>query len=340
MKKTFIKQRRFLISFLIVFVPLMFISIYKIDYSLTAPGFNDDISSFIIIEDSVWTGSSFHTTSVIALDGITITQYIVGTIANTVEVEEFPEFYEDIDIADLSLMSFLMKYDSLATAIVVGVENAGGTVQYNQFLTVYLTFDTLTPNSLVLGDQIFKVNGDIDTKTALDSIKCGEVAEFTIFRDDEMLTVEATKNQNDNGTCSFGVYLRYYTEITSPDINYQVIDNNTGGPSGGLMQALFIYYSIVETNLNSGLKIAGTGTIDIDGNVGAIGGIREKIITADLNDIDIFFVPHLSDDEDDNYVQALEIYNTLDTDMKLVAVSTFSEAVEYLTIYHSGDNNE
>mgnify|MGYP001017574266 FL=1 len=46
--------------------------------------------------------------------------------------------------------------------------------------------------------------------------------------------------------------------------------------------------------------------------------------------MDIFFVPHLSDSENDNYIKALTIYNKLDTDMILVPVSSFEEALNYL----------
>ncbi len=154
------------------------------------------------------------------------------------------------------------------------------------------------------------------------------------------MTVHAVKNQHDDGTCSFGMYLGYFTELLDTEVDYEIIDTDTSGPSGGLMQALYVYFNLVESDLETGLKIAGTGTIDVFGDVGYIGGIRQKVITASLNNIDIFFVPHLNDDDNDDYIEALEVYNTLDTDMVLVGVSNFAEALEYLNNYTRGDSDE
>ncbi len=340
MKKTFSKYKRLLIAFLLVFIPLMGVSTFKIDYSITAPGFNEDISSFIVIEEAYHTSSSFHTTSVVVLDGVTILQYLLGNIENTVTVENFPDYYDNLDLNDLDKMSYLMKDDSLFTSLLVGIEYAGYNVNYATYLTVYLTFDYLTPDSLMIGDKILEINGSIDYENAISDIQCNDVVEFKILRNNEEMTVHAKKNELDDGSCSLGVYLAHYTEIIDTTINYEIIDTNIGGPSGGLMQALFIYNQLSENDLAPGLKIAGTGTISIDGTVGYIGGVKQKIITASLNNIDIFFIPHLTDEDDDNYIEALEIYNQLETDMILVGVSSFEEALEYLLNYQVGDVNE
>ena len=60
----------------------------------------------------------------------------------------------------------------------------------------------------------------------------------------------------------------------------------------------------------------GTGTVDKDGNAGAIGGIYQKVIAANLNKADIFFVPVSSMDyeiysKESNYLEALESYQKL-----------------------------
>ena len=83
---------------------------------------------------------------------------------------------------------------------------------------------------------------------------------------------------------------------------------------------------MIEEDITRGLKIAGTGTISIDGTVGAIGGIREKIPTAMDDNIDVFFCVEA------NYEDALEAYNSLPCKekMKLIKISTFYDALEYL----------
>jgi len=340
MKKTFIRNKKIIIVFLLLFIPLTFLNVYRIDYSLTAPGFNDDISDFIIIEDSYYTGNTFHTTSVISIKGITPIQYLFGMYSKTVSISEFPDYYDDIDINDLTIMSYLMKDDSIATSLVVGIENSDKDITYSSYLTVYLIFNTLTPNSLELGDKILTINGNTDLDLALSNIECGELVDFKVIRDDDELVVKAVKNDDGDGTCSFGMYLDHFTKVIDTNAVYTIIDNNTGGPSGGLMQALYIYYGLMGSDLDTGMKIAGTGTIDVEGDVGYIGGVEQKIITAAMNDIDIFFIPHLSDEDNDNYIKALKVYNTLDTNMELVGVSSFFEAVEYLNNYLRSDHND
>lgn len=55
---------------------------------------------------------------------------------------------------------------------------------------------------------------------------------------------------------------------------------NVGGPSAGLMFTLGAIAKIEGTDLTGGKIIAGTGTMDEDGNVGAIGGIHQKMVAA------------------------------------------------------------
>ena len=75
-------------------------------------------------------------------------------------------------------------------------------------------------------------------------------------------------------------------------------------------------------DLSKGRIIAGTGTIDINGNVGSISGIKYKIKGA--KNSDIFFVPI------DNYEEAKEVVNKNKYNMILVPVKNFKDAVTYL----------
>ena len=340
MKRTLLRYRILIIVFSSLFIPLMFISLFRIEYSFIAPGFNDDISEFIVVNEDYNPSGSFHTTSVISVDKMTILQFIVGMLEDKVTIEEFPDYYKDVDLDDLDTMSYLMKDDSLATSLIIGIDSSGYEIDYDSYLSVYLVWSYLTPDSLELGDKILEVNGKTDLTDGFNDIACDETVEFKILRQDEEMTVYAVNNLRDNGSCTIGVYLSYISEINSTVVEYTLVDTDTGGPSGGLMQSVYIYNQLTELNLGLGQKIAGTGTISIDGSVGAIGGIKQKIITADINNIDIFFVPYLSDDESDNYIEALRTYNTLDTDMVLVGVSSFQEVIDYLLALESGESNE
>ena len=68
------------------------------------------------------------------------------------------------------------------------------------------------------------------------------------------------------------------------------------------MMALSIYGNLTNQDLTNGKTIVGTGTIDIDGNVGSIGGVKYKLIGAVKNKADIFIVPN-----GENYDEAIKI---------------------------------
>ena len=66
---------------------------------------------------------------------------------------------------------------------------------------------------------------------------------------------------------------------------------NIGGPSAGLMLTLGIIDKVKPEDLTGGKIIAGTGTIDDDGNVGPIGGVPQKLVGAKDAGATFFLTP-------------------------------------------------
>jgi PDZ domain-containing protein len=66
---------------------------------------------------------------------------------------------------------------------------------------------------------------------------------------------------------------------------------DTGGPSGGLIFALGIVEKLTPEDLIKGRVVAGTGTIGVNGVIGAIGGIDDKIIAAKHAGAKLFLAP-------------------------------------------------
>jgi PDZ domain-containing protein len=77
--------------------------------------------------------------------------------------------------------------------------------------------------------------------------------------------------------------------------------------------------------LSKGRNVVGTGTIDKDGNVGSIGGVKYKLIGAVKNKADIFLVPN-----GENYEEALKVKKEKNYDIKIVGVSTLKDAINEL----------
>lgn len=64
-----------------------------------------------------------------------------------------------------------------------------------------------------------------------------------------------------------------------------------GGPSAGMMVGLTVYDLIAEDDLLRGRRVAGTGTLDVDGVVGPVGGVAEKTLAAIAGGYEVLLVP-------------------------------------------------
>lgn len=84
-----------------------------------------------------------------------------------------------------------------------------------------------------------------------------------------------------------------------PDVPFTIDFNlaDVGGPSAGLMFTLAVIDKLSPGELNGGKFVAGTGTIDSDGDVGPIGGIKYKLIAASEAGAETFLVPAKNCDE-------------------------------------------
>jgi PDZ domain-containing protein len=92
---------------------------------------------------------------------------------------------------------------------------------------------------------------------------------------------------------AIGVSLMAIATVDPNRLPYKVtIDTgDIGGPSAGLMFTLSIINRLSPRDLTHGHRIAGTGTIDAAGNVGPIGGAKQKVIGAREAGAQYFFVP-------------------------------------------------
>ncbi|TFB18482.1 hypothetical protein E3U55_11860 [Filobacillus milosensis] len=106
------------------------------------------------------------------------------------------------------------------------------------------------------------------------------------------------------------------------------------GDSFGLMIAI----GLLEEELNKdysrkgSILISGTGTIEEDQSVGSVGAIRYKLLTAEENGVDIFFVPKdaVYYGESSNQREASNVLKEEDLKLKIVYVSTLQEAINFL----------
>ena len=109
-------------------------------------------------------------------------------------------------------------------------------------------------------------------------------------------------------------------------INVDIDTGSVGGPSAGLMMALNVYNKLIETDITNSTVIAGTGTIEIDGSVGPVGGVKQKVIAAKRAGATLILVPTA------NYEDAKPFK---DDKTFIIAVETFENALEVISEYSS-----
>ncbi len=132
---------------------------------------------------------------------------------------------------------------------------------------------------------------------------------------------EVVLGARDDGSALMGVGVQTAFELTELPVDIEIDTARVGGPSAGLALSLSVLDLLTEGELTGGVQVATTGTIDILGNIGPIGGVAQKTHAVRRAGIDLFLVPAA----DFDVAQA-----AAGDDLEVVAVATFDEAVEVL----------
>ena len=121
-----------------------------------------------------------------------------------------------------------------------------------------------------------------------------------------------------------GIAIANIKEVkTTPKVEY-VFNDNESGSSRGLMCALDIYNKITEYDLTKGDIIAGTGSIDQDGKVISIDGVKYKLKGAVKKKANVFIVPT------DNYEEAILEKEKNNYDIEIIEADTLHNVIEKL----------
>ena len=202
-------------------------------------------------------------------------------------------------------------------------------------------------------DRIVKV-GDKQIETLTDVPKAvnasnGSPIDVTVERDGKQQTFKLTPvRSSDNSRWILGAGLKQSYDLPA-HVQYNL--DGVGGPSAGLMLALGTVDKLSEGTLLADEDaggdpyrsyISGTGTIDANGKVGAIGGIKYKILATGRYGARYFLAPKENCDsivkmqaEDPalfNYYHAGQVKG----EMVVIPVSTLEEAVKTVEAIKSG----
>lgn len=146
--------------------------------------------------------------------------------------------------------------------------------------------------------------------------------------DRAQMTVEVTSaaNPDTDGQPYIGVSVGTRVD---PGFDIDFTLQNIGGPSAGLMFSLGLVDKLSPQDLAQGRQIAGTGTIDPEGAVGPIGGIRQKLAGARSAGAELFVMPEQHCDEVEGHVP---------DGLTVAAVGSLDDAVQAIRDWTSGED--
>lgn len=231
-------------------------------------------------------------------------------------------------VQDARIENEILMSDSQLTAKVAALDHLGVDLEG---LTAGAEVVTVLPDTpaetseLTPGDVVTAVDGQAvgnadEAVAAIGVLAPGDVVTLTLGEGDDAtdVEVELAENPEDADRPYVGVLLRDY-QVLPYDIEIEA--GAIGGPSAGLVFSLGIVDRLTEEDLTGGDIVAGTGTINDQGQVGPIGGIVQKVAGAVNRDdpAEVFLVP------DGNWESALTA--TPSREITLVRVATLDDAV-------------
>jgi PDZ domain-containing protein len=153
----------------------------------------------------------------------------------------------------------------------------------------------------------------------------GSTVTLGVQRDGADLDLEVVTGAREDGDGSqLGVYI---DPTFDPPVDVSIRIDQIGGSSAGTMFALGIIDKLTPEDEADGEVIAGTGTMDLNGAVGPIGGIRQKMAGALRDGADWFLAPAANCDE---------VVDHVPDGLRVVRVETLHEAREAVEAIGAG----
>jgi len=335
-------KRTYIVALLLGAVVSLLALFVQLPYYVTMPGTAQVLEPLVHVEHGDKDQGKLMLTTV-RMGRANIAAYVLAHVRPYYElypmqaIKQEGETDEEYTLRQLQLME-----ESKEAAIVVAYQHAHKPVTYQPRGVYVMGVVKGMPADRVLqvGDRIVQIDGK-QVSTAEQLIryvrqkKKGDQVTITWKRDGKEQTATLTVAPFPQAPKQVGLGLSPMTDYdveTDPPV--QIDSEKIGGPSAGLMFSLEIYNQLVEEDITKGHKIAGTGTINMSGEVGPIGGISQKVVAAAEAGADVFFAPNEKGAKDSNYREAVKTAKKIGTTMKIVPVDTFDEALRYLDTLH------
>jgi PDZ domain-containing protein len=332
------KKKHIFSTFFVLILVLIAGMFYYLPYYITEPGMAKKLEPIIKVENGYKEKGDFMLTTV-RMGKANIYTYLAAKMSKYDEIySEKTILGKNVSDEEYNTIQLHMMAEAKLNAIEVAYRKAGLPVNY-QYRGIYVL--SVMPGmpasgNLQVGDRIYKIDGNQleSSKQFIDYVskkQKGDAVTLTFMRDKKTktATLKLQPFPKEPKRVGMGIELVDDKNISvNPKVTVKT--GEIGGPSAGLMFTLEIYNQLTKEDYTKGWQIAGTGTIDSDGTVGPIGGIEQKIVAADKAGAEIFFAPNEKGATDSNYRAAVKTAKDIHTNMKIIPVDTFDDALNYL----------
>ena len=332
----FFKKNKLLKITLITYTFLIFpFGFAKSDYYFMSPGppyqWNIEIEN---VETYEYDGNLYQLT--VRRDEANYFVYAWARLNNQIDLYPreviLPDGVTPQELSEISIQNMVTS-ENVAIAVALDsldyeIESEGDGV-----LVVGLLDDSPVKDKLIKNDLIISINNELVRSASefismLRMYEIGDIVNIGLIRNEQELTIETKLIE----------HVEYENEpmvgflASTPNQQFifpfevDIKTGNVGGPSAGMMMALNVYNLLTEDDITNGKKIAGTGTIEIDGSIGPVGGVKQKVIAAKRANAGLILVPTA------NYEEASVF---ADDNTQIVAVDSFDNALNVIFDFSS-----
>ena len=332
----FLKKNKLLKITLITYTFLIFpFGFAKSDYYFMSPGppyqWNIEIEN---VETYEYDGNLYQLT--VRRDEANYFVYAWARLNSQIDLYPreviLPDGVTPQELSEISIQNMVTS-ENVAIAVALDsldyeIESEGDGV-----LVVGLLDDSPVKDKLIKNDLIISINNELVRSASefismLRMYEIGDIVNIGLIRNEQELTIETKLIE----------HVEYENEpmvgflASTPNQQFifpfevDIKTGNVGGPSAGMMMALNVYNLLTEDDITNGKKIAGTGTIEIDGSIGPVGGVKQKVIAAKRANAGLILVPIA------NYEEASVF---ADDNTQIVAVDSFDNALNVIFDFSS-----
>ncbi|WP_421120992.1 PDZ domain-containing protein [Aquihabitans daechungensis] len=226
---------------------------------------------------------------------------LLGWFDDKAQVEPSEPLLGDQSNEENRALNLALMTDSQDKAKVVALERLGYEVEktpIGSFLEdvdpSYPAADVLKPGMTVVGAAGKPITSTDELVAAITERKPGDELDLSVIPleggDPADVTATLAEREGEPGVAALGVSPVDRFRYGFP-VDIRIDTGKVGGPSAGLAFTLAILDRLTPGSLTGGDRMAITGTIELDGSVGPVGGVAHKTEAAISEGAEVFLVP-------------------------------------------------